>query len=146
VQDGRARVVVENVLPQVEEGRYPIKRVVGEEVVVSADIFCDGHDEISAELLFRKGPEEEFSATAMIHLGNDRWSASFVCEEMVPHTVYTVRAWIDRFKTWQSDLRKKQAAGQALGPTCLTARSSWTGPPIKLRARTATACWPFPLD
>jgi starch synthase (maltosyl-transferring) len=118
VQDGRARVVVENVLPQVEEGRYPIKRVVGEEVVVSADIFCDGHDEISAELLFRKGPGEEFSATAMIHLGNDRWSASFVCEEMVPH-VYTVRAWIDRFKTWQSDLRKKQAAGQALGPDLL---------------------------
>jgi hypothetical protein len=123
VQDGRERVVIENVLPQVEEGRYPIKRVIGESVTVSADIFCDGHDEISAELLFRKSTEEQFSRKEMRFAVNDRWTGSFRCEEMVPY-IYTVRGWVDQFKTWQTDLRKKFAAGQDIGPTSSTA-ASW---------------------
>jgi starch synthase (maltosyl-transferring) len=118
VQDGRERVVIENVLPQVEEGRYPIKRVIGETVTVTADIFCDGHDEISAELLFRKGPEGSFSRVPMVHVVNDRWSGTFRCEEMVPYA-YSVRGWVDRFKTWQLDLGKKFAAGQDIGPDLL---------------------------
>jgi starch synthase (maltosyl-transferring) len=118
VQDGRERVVIENVLPQVEEGRYPIKRVIGESVTVSADIFCDGHDEISAELLFRKSTEEQFSRKEMRFSVNDRWTGSFRCEEMVPY-IYTVRGWVDQFKTWQVDLRKKFAAGQDIGPDLL---------------------------
>jgi starch synthase (maltosyl-transferring) len=118
VQDGRERVVIENVLPQVEEGRYSIKRVIGESVTVSADIFCDGHDEISAELLFRKSTEDRFTGVEMRFAVNDRWTGSFRCEEMVPY-LYTVRGWVDRFKTWQVDLRKKYAAGQDVEPDLL---------------------------
>jgi starch synthase (maltosyl-transferring) len=118
VHDGRERVVIEHVLPQVEEGRYPIKRVIGETVSVTADIFCDGHDELSAELLFRKRSEERFSRVPMALMVNDRWSGSFRCDEMLPYR-YTVRAWVDRFKTWQLDLRKKFAAGQDISADLL---------------------------
>ena len=52
-QDGRARVVIENIKPQIDSGRFPIKRVVGERIVVEADVFADGHDVVAAVLEFR---------------------------------------------------------------------------------------------
>ena len=45
--------VIENLQPLVDGGRYPIKRVVGEDVVVEADIFKDGHDIVAAALKWR---------------------------------------------------------------------------------------------
>ena len=54
------RIVIENVLPQVDGGEFPIKRVVGEKVVVRADVFADGHDEVSAFLLYREGDRQDW--------------------------------------------------------------------------------------
>src|SRR6185369_11007549 len=62
--------------PQVDEGRYPAKRTVGETVVVEADVYADGHDEITALLLWRKAGEADWNETPMAPLGNDRWRAA----------------------------------------------------------------------
>ena len=105
------RVVVEGVHPEVDAGRFPIKRVVGEEVVVSADVHADGHDVIAAALLYRQAGATRWEEAPMAPLGNDRWRARFTVEELGEYE-YTVEAWIDRFETWRHELSKKFGAGQ----------------------------------
>ncbi len=105
------RVVIENVYPEIDCGKTPIKRVVGGEISVRADIFCDGRDKISASLLYRKEDEDNWKETPMDPLENDRWSGKFTAREMGRYR-YSVKAWIDRFATWQRDLEKKYDAGR----------------------------------
>ncbi len=105
------RVVVENVYPEVDDGRFPIKRVVGEPVIVSADVHADGHDRIAAALLYRRAGDDSWSEVAMDGVGNDRWRARFTVEAMGVYE-YTIEGWIDRFGSWRGELSKKVAAGQ----------------------------------
>ena len=107
----KARVVIENIAPQVDCGLFPIKRVVGEPVVVEADVFADGHDVVSCVLLYRSGRAAEWSRIPMAPLGNDRWTARFVPREMGRYQ-YSVLGWIDHLATWRRDIAKKQEAGQ----------------------------------
>ncbi|MBI1919850.1 MAG: alpha-1,4-glucan--maltose-1-phosphate maltosyltransferase [Geobacter sp.] len=111
--DGRKRVVIERVSPEIDCGRFPIKRVVGETVTVRADVFGDGHDAISARLLYRKEGEDSWSEILMAPLGNDRWEAGFIVTELGSWH-YTVRGGIDHFATWRGDLEKKFKAGTKL--------------------------------
>jgi starch synthase (maltosyl-transferring) len=106
----RARVVVEHVVPEVDAGRFPVKRVPGEPVNVEADVFADGHDLVAAALRWKTEHEDEWHETPMEALGNDRFRASFAVEVLEPYR-YTVVGWIDRFGTWRRDLEKKLDAG-----------------------------------
>jgi starch synthase (maltosyl-transferring) len=85
--------------------------VAGEDLVVQADIFSDGHDEVAAQLFFRKQSEELWRETPMRRLDNDRWQASFALSEPGLY-LYTVAGWVDRLASWHQDLAKKHAAGQ----------------------------------
>ena len=105
------RVVVEGVLPQVDGGRFPVKRVAGDQVVVTADVFADGHDVLAAALLFRKAGDRDWQETPMALLDNDRWSGQFVVDALGRYE-YTVEGWIDRFESWRHELTKKFEAGQ----------------------------------
>ena len=107
----RRRVVVENIHPEVDGGRFPIKRVVGETVTVSADVHADGHDRIGAALLYRRQGEESWAEAPMEPAGNDRWRAQFTVPSMGVYE-YTVEGWIDRFGSWRDELSKKVAAEQ----------------------------------
>ena len=108
---GQVRMIIEGLKPEIDGGRFPIKRVIGERVVVEADIFADGHDAISALLLYRKENDPEWAETPMEPLINDRWRGSFVVAEL-EHYRYTVLAWVDQFKSWRRDLTKKFQADQ----------------------------------
>lgn len=109
--DGRRRVVIEGVRPEIDGGRFPIKRVVGESVVVEADLFADGHDEIAGVIRYRHEREQEWTDVPLVFVENDRWRASFkVLEQGLYH--YTVTAWIDHFRSWQRDMRKRVDADQ----------------------------------
>lgn len=105
------RIWIENVLPQIDCGLHPIKRCIGEKVKVTADIFMDGHDKISALLLYRPSTCENWHEIPMKAVGGDVYAAEFPILELVPH-FYTIEAWIDRFSTWKEDLKKKYEAGQ----------------------------------
>jgi starch synthase (maltosyl-transferring) len=107
-----SRVVVESVRPSVDGGLFPIKRTVGESVVVEADVFADGHDAVRAVVLFRREGEASWSERAMEAIGNDRWRATFEVTVLEPY-LFTVEGWVDHFSTWQRDLAKKARAGTA---------------------------------
>jgi starch synthase (maltosyl-transferring) len=103
------RVVIEGVDPEVDAGRFPIKRCVGDSVGVRADIFADGHDQLGARLLYRRAEDSDWSEAAMRLIANDRWEAEFNVEELGRY-VYTIIAWIDAYRTWAIDLAKRVKA------------------------------------
>lgn len=113
LNNGRNRVVIENVKPEIDAGRFPIKRAVGEKVVVLADIFADGHDAISARLLHKKQNDRGWQEVPMKFFDNDRWQGEFTVEALGIY-LYTLVGWVDHFQTWQKDLKKKFDAGQDL--------------------------------
>lgn len=104
-------MVIENITPQIDCGRFPAKRVVGEIVKVQADVFSDGHDQVLTSLLYRKAGARKWNQVPMQPLVNDRWQADFVIDEISEYE-FTVQGWIDHFRTWQKDLFKKYDDGQ----------------------------------
>jgi len=109
--EGARRVVIEGVKPEIDHGLFPIKRTIGEKVMVEADIFADGHDALSAVLLYRKENEPRWSEVPMELMVNDRWRGTFVVSEL-GHYLYTIVAWVDEYKSWRQNLAKKLDAGQ----------------------------------
>jgi starch synthase (maltosyl-transferring) len=107
--DGRRRAVVEGLAPAVDAGRFPVKRSIGEAVVVEADAFVDGHDSIRCLLRSRPVGEPEWLESEMRPIGNDRWRGEFVVNELGEYE-YTVTAWVDAFRTWRHDIRRWVAA------------------------------------
>jgi starch synthase (maltosyl-transferring) len=105
------RIVIEAVHPELDCGRYAVKREAGDMLEVSADIFKDGHDAISAAIRYRAEDESEWRQVAMHFIDNDRWSGSFRLERNARY-LYTIVAWTDVFLTWVTELRKKYDAGQ----------------------------------
>ena len=109
--DGRQRVVIENVSPELHGGKYPAKAVEGERLVVDADIFVDGADAVCAALCFRPSGSAEWQRSPMVSQGNDRWQGSFTAGFPGIYE-YTIEAWVDHFLTWKKGLTKKIEAGQ----------------------------------
>jgi len=108
--DGRKRVIIERVSPEIDCGQYAAKITVGERLTVEADVFCDGHDRPWAALLFRREGSPRWSEIPMQPLPNDRWRASFLVTDQGRYE-YSVLAGVDHFGTWHHDLRKKIHAG-----------------------------------
>lgn len=102
-------VVIGNLWPSVEGGRFPIKRIAGEPLEVWADIFRDGHGVLAAVLKWRRRGISAWEEAPMILRDNDRWHASFRVLELGDWE-YTIEAWQDEFKTWLHDFEKKYAA------------------------------------
>lgn len=104
--EGRRRVVIEHVEPQVDNGRFPIKRTIGESVTVEADAFADGHDRIQCMLQYRSEHQTAWHKVAMKPLGNDRWQGTFQVHD-IGRYCYTVTALIDHFASWIHDLKRR---------------------------------------
>ncbi len=107
--DGRQRVVIENVQPEIDAGRFPIKRVIGQTVAVEADAFSDGHDALRCVLRCRHETETDWREISMEPLGSDRWGASFPITELGRY-FYSVTAWVDHFLSWRHELVRRKDA------------------------------------
>lgn len=107
------RPVIAEVKPEIDAGRYPVKRVPGERVEVEAVVFADGHDSMAVELLHRHAADHFWTVLPMRPhpKGRNRWVASFAVSRLGRHD-YTVRAWVDAFASWRTGLLKKHEAGQ----------------------------------
>ena len=97
--DGRRRVVIENVQPEIDAGRFPIKRVIGQSVDVEADVFTDSQDALVCWLRYRHEKEISWREVAMLSVGGDRWRASFPITELGQY-FYSITARIDDFFSW----------------------------------------------
>lgn len=105
------RVVIENINPQLQCGAYFIKRVVGDQVTVYADVFPDGHDVTQAEVLVRHEKEKNYTQIRMSHLGQDVYRASFLVDKLGFYE-YKVRGWVDYALNWQHGIEAKLKDGQ----------------------------------
>jgi starch synthase (maltosyl-transferring) len=108
---GQKRVIITNVYPRVEEGRFPAKIVLNESVVISADIFGDGHDEVAASAFIKHASEEQWTELPMRLTNNDHWEATFKFDKLGFYE-FQVEAWEDHYTTWKKGLKKKFEAGQ----------------------------------
>src|SRR4029434_1858627 len=111
LDQGRTRAVIENVKPEIDCGRFPATRTVRQSTTVEADICADGHDALSALLLYRKEGASAWTETPMQPLVNDRWRGTFEVNELGNY-YYTLQAWVDRFESWRRGFAKKVEAGQ----------------------------------
>jgi starch synthase (maltosyl-transferring) len=103
-------VVIENLQPLIDGGRYPVKRVVGEDLVVEADIFKDGHDVVAAVLKWRVLGKRAWRETPMTFVDNDRWRGACTLYDNAIHEC-TVEAWTDTFRSWQLEFTAKFVGG-----------------------------------
>jgi starch synthase (maltosyl-transferring) len=104
------RIAIEEVYPEVQGGRFPIKRVLGDELEVQADIFCDGHDQLRAVVKFAQAGQE-WRETPLVLFDNDRWAGHIPLNQLGLWR-YTIEAWIDQFESWCDEFEKKRQAGQ----------------------------------
>ena len=104
--EGRARAVIENIAPQVDDGRFAVKRVVGDRVIVEADCFADGHDVLACRLRSRREGDAAWNEAPMSPLGNDRWRGEFTVSDVGRYR-YGVCAWVDHFLSWRHDFERR---------------------------------------
>jgi len=102
--------VIENLRPLIDGGRYPVKRIVEDDLVVEADVFKDGHDVVAAALKWRLVGQPRWHETAMSFIDNDRWRGICSLNEIGVYE-YTVEAWTDTFRSWRDEFTKKFEAG-----------------------------------
>ncbi|HEV8261773.1 MAG TPA: maltotransferase domain-containing protein [Burkholderiales bacterium] len=105
------RITIERVQPELDGGRFPAKRAVGDVLEVRADIFGDGHDKLQARVKYRATADADWSEAPMEFFDNDRWVGRFPLTANTEY-IYTIEAWRDLFGSWRSDLAKKRTAKQ----------------------------------
>ena len=102
----QTRIVIENVLPQIDGGVYFIKRIVGQTVKVTADVFSDGHDVVECCVKYKHEDDKKWQEVRMIPKENDEWFADFKVEKQGLYT-YFVQGWVDYALNWQHGTERK---------------------------------------
>ncbi|MBW3633353.1 MAG: alpha-1,4-glucan--maltose-1-phosphate maltosyltransferase [Chloroflexi bacterium] len=122
VFDAPSSIIIERVQPEIDAGRYPVKRVTGDILEVSADIFKDGHDKIAAVVKYRRASDDDWQEAEMRLVENDRWAGQVLLPDNTRY-VYTIEAFPDQWATWQDEVEKKFEAGQDVALEILEGRS-----------------------
>ena len=112
------RIVIDNIVPSMDGGDFAIKRIHGDTLIIEADIFADGHEQLSAAIIYRTDDAEIWSSVMMVPVGNDRWRGELSLRRIGRH-VFAIEAWLDRWGGFVRDLIKKRDAGQPLDVTIM---------------------------
>jgi len=107
----RYRAVVENIKPSINNGEFYVKRVVGENVEVTADVFADGHDLVNARIAFKHESDRSWKKAGLKKLLNDDWQGSFPVKKEGFYS-YKIEAWVDYALNWQHEIKRKINDGQ----------------------------------
>jgi len=102
----QTRIVIENVSPQLDSGAFAIKRIVGQKVTVTADVFPDGHDVVECAVMYKHEDDKHWSEVRMTPTENDAWTAEFTAEKQGTYT-YFVEGWVDYALNWQHGTERK---------------------------------------
>lgn len=106
IRQNQERVVLSNIQPQLEEGNYAVKRIVGQQLLVTADILCDGHDFLSAALLYKHESQRNWTSVRMKPLENDSMQAAFTATKQGSY-FYKIEGWVDEPLNWLQGIEKK---------------------------------------
>jgi starch synthase (maltosyl-transferring) len=115
------RIAIETIRPSIDDGAFPIKRVVGQSVTVECDVITDGHDITAAELIWKAVDDKDWTRVPLTPLGNDRWQASFAPKRIGRHQ-YTVEAWRDDYASLCHEIEVKHQAGVDVALELIEAR------------------------
>jgi starch synthase (maltosyl-transferring) len=132
----RRSIIIEHISPVLDCGRYPVKRVVGDDLLVTADIFVDGHDLLAAVLLLRAEDEPVWTEEPMRLVDNDRWSGAVTLTRNARHR-YVIEAWRDAIGSWRAATAKKLAAGVPIDTELAEGRLLLQAALLRARARDA---------
>ena len=110
----QSRVILENISPEIDGGRFQVKRVLGDHLEVEVDLYGDGHDVVNGHLLYRHASQRRWRSVQLEHQSNDRWSASFELEQQGVYK-YKVKGWVDYALNWQHEIERKIEDGQQVG-------------------------------
>ncbi len=108
---GQQRVIIAQVSPEIDAGRFAVKAIVGDKIGVEADVFLDGHDVLAAEVLYKKASDDQWQSVPMRFVNNDRYEAAFVASQVGLYE-YSIRAWVDYAATWEHEIVMKIKDGQ----------------------------------
>jgi starch synthase (maltosyl-transferring) len=111
---GKPRFLIEDIYPRIDAGRFAVKRTAGAPVDVWCDILRDGHDQLGADLLWRRRGSAQWRREPMSLYSNDRWFGRFTPPEAGPYE-YAIEAWTDEFGSWRHGVLLKRGAGQDIG-------------------------------
>ena len=125
-----ATIAIEGVRPDVDCGRYAVKRVVGDDVVVTADVFTHGHTELAVQLDYRHQSGRIWKSVSMQPLVNDRWTASFPADRLGEYR-FRIVAWPDELATWRRDFAKKRVTAPPSRRGSSACAAASTGRPRK---------------
>src|SRR5215211_5672913 len=114
--------IIERVQPEIDAGRYRVKRVAGDILRISADIFKDGHDKIAAVVKYRRTCDDDWQEAEMRLVENDRWAGEVLLPDNTRY-VYTIEAFPDHWATWRDEVEKKFDAGQDVALELLEGRA-----------------------
>jgi starch synthase (maltosyl-transferring) len=152
-----ARIQIQRVTPQIDCGRYPVKRTEGDRVDVTAAVFCDGHEQLGASIRYKPAGATRWQEAPLEPLGNDQWAGSFRVDRSGTWC-YRVEAWVDRTASFQEELRRKVDAGQKdlagelaegavlLGVTELTVAAALAAPAGDRSGKTWSATYEVDVD
>ena len=102
----QTRIIIENVSPQLDGGVFFIKRIVGQKVIVTANVFSDGHDVVACSVKFKHEADKKWQEVRMTETGNDEWRAEFKVEKQGFYS-YLVEGWVDYALNWQHGTQRK---------------------------------------
>ena len=124
MKKGQRPIVISQVRPSLDDGRYPVKREVGDCLTVTADIFKEGHDTLAAVILYRPQDEPDWREVPLRLVDNDGWVGSFSLEANTRYR-FTIEAWTDRFGSWVDDVKRRAEEARRISPVnCLRAPGS----------------------
>ncbi|MGV9252839.1 maltotransferase domain-containing protein [Streptomyces sp. NPDC003697] len=106
--------MIQDLSPSVGDGTLASKAVVGEYIPISATIWREGHESVSAAVVWRHREGDAPSTSTPMVLadeGTDRWSATVVADR-AGLWAYRVDAWHDPWLTWRRTVGAKLDAGQ----------------------------------
>jgi len=115
-------IVIEAVQPEIDGGRWPIKREVGDRLDVSADIFKEGHDVLACLLRYRLAKDDAWREAPMLFVDNDRWAGHFDLTHNARYR-YSIGAYVNLFESWRVEVTKKQEAGERIESELLEGRT-----------------------
>ncbi len=118
----RPSIVIEGVEPEIDGGRWPVKREVGDRMEVSADIFKEGHDVLASVLRYRPVTDEHWREAPMAPLDNDRWVGYFELSDNTRYR-YSIGAYVNLFESWRIEVAKKHEAGERIDSELLEGRT-----------------------